>query len=242
MDIRDFLNQISVEQLVTKGVLRGETRLLNNGSIVPLIDLMNDQGVTRLQAPDREWFLTSDGQFHNPLPTETKSGLVEDLVNRGNVFNEQNNTINPHYVRHARRELIPSEQDTYQLNEDPDALKFGLERDLQRALRSNIEQLERGLKIIDEGVERSVEAGRIDITAEDGNGCLVFIELKAGRAEPASIGQLLSYMGSVNDDPSRPLRGILVANDFHPRVVLAAKAVSNVSLKAYSFQFSFSER
>lgn len=41
---------------------------------------------------------------------------------------------------------------------------FGLERDLQRALRNNIEQLERGLKIIDGGKERKVESGFIDIT------------------------------------------------------------------------------
>src|SRR5690554_2892188 len=40
---------------------------------------------------------------------------------------------------------------------------FGLERDLQRALRLNIQQLELGLQIIDGGKERITEAGRIDI-------------------------------------------------------------------------------
>ena len=37
---------------------------------------------------------------------------------------------------------------------------FVLERDLQRALRSNIEQLEPGLKITDGGNEQSVPSGR----------------------------------------------------------------------------------
>jgi hypothetical protein len=62
-----------------------------------------------------------------------------------------------------------------------DALEitFGLERDLQTALRKNIEQLEHGLKIIDGGKEQRVAAGYIDITAEDEHGNTVVIELKA---------------------------------------------------------------
>jgi hypothetical protein len=52
-------------------------------------------------------------------------------------------------------------------------ITFGLERDLQIALRRNIDQLEPGLKIVDGGTERTVEAGRIDITAEDEENKLV---------------------------------------------------------------------
>ena len=155
------------------------------------------------------------------------------MANQGNVFNQQNTSINPHYVGGTGPEL--DNQD------DSDELRFGLERDLQRALRANIEQLEPGLKIIDGGVERSIEGGRIDITAEDSEGCLVVIELTAGRAELTAIGQLLSYMGSVDNDLNRPIRGILVPNDFHPRLVLAARAVAEITLMAYSFQFSFNE-
>lgn len=115
---------------------------------------------------------------------------------------------------------------------------FGLERDLQRALRANIEQLERGLAIIDEGRERSTEAGRIDITARDPGGSIVIIELKAGTAKPESIAQVLSYMGAVSEIENTPVRGILVAGDFSPRVVLAARAVQNLELKSYSFEFT----
>ena len=235
IDVKDFLNQFSAEELVRRGILRGGTRLLNNGSVSPLISLMTERNVTRLEAPERGWFLTSDGEFQNQLSTEAKSGRVQDLNNPGNVFNEQNTSINPHYLGYRVPELIPEEESSTEF-------KFGLERDLQRALRANIAQLEPGLKIIDDGVERTVQAGRIDISAEDSDGCLVVIELKAGTAELSSIGQLLSYMGSVNDNPGRPIRGILVAQDFDPRLVMAAKAVSNLSLRAYSFQFSFSER
>ena len=56
---------------------------------------------------------------------------------------------------------------------------FGLERDLQKALRANIGQLETGLKIVDGGTEKNVPAGRIDITAEDPGGTTVVIEVRA---------------------------------------------------------------
>lgn len=118
---------------------------------------------------------------------------------------------------------------------------FGLERDLQAALRANIGQLESGLKVIDDGKERVTEAGRIDITAKDSHGNIVVIELKAGTATPQVIAQVLAYMGAVAETDGKPARGILVAGDFHKRVVLATRAVPNLQLRRYSFQFSFEE-
>jgi hypothetical protein len=116
---------------------------------------------------------------------------------------------------------------------------FGLERDLQTALRSNIEQLERGLKITDGGKELETAAGRIDITAEDEQGAAVVIELKAGTASPDSVAQILGYMGSLQEKRQGSIRGILVAGDFHPRVIFAARAVPNLKLMKYNFRFSF---
>ncbi len=235
VDVREFLNRFSPDELKNRGVLRGDTQILRSGSVSPLINLMADQKITRLVAPERNWFLTSDGEFQNPLSSEAKSGRVEDLRNPGDIFNFQNTSINPYFRGGKGPEL-----DT--VEEDSSELKFGLERDLQKALRANIQQLEPGLKLIDGGAEKSVEAGRIDITAEDAEGCLVVIELKAGEANLRSIGQLLAYMGSVSDDPNQCVRGILIANDFDHRTVAAARAVPNLSLVAYSFQFSFSQR
>lgn len=122
---------------------------------------------------------------------------------------------------------------------EAEEITFGLERDLQTALRANIAQLEPGLVIVDGGKEKITVAGRIDITAKDDKGNLVIIELKAGRANPDVIAQILAYMGSVADVERAAVRGILVAGDFHKRVVLASKAIPNLSLKKYSFQFSF---
>ena len=116
--------------------------------------------------------------------------------------------------------------------------KFGLERDLQEALRRNIGQLETEMKVIDGGKEKTVASGRIDIMAEDKQGTTVVIELKAGTADHNAIGQILSYMGDVIAD-GKQVRGILVAGDFSARAIAAARAVPGIALRQYSFQFSF---
>jgi len=122
---------------------------------------------------------------------------------------------------------------------EAEVLTFDLEYDLQVALRENIEQLEQGLKIVDDGKERTTESGRIDITAVDLNGNTVVIEIQAGMAHPESIVQILAYMGSVSEKERKPVRGILVAGDFHKKIVLAARNVPSLELKKYSFVFNF---
>jgi len=114
---------------------------------------------------------------------------------------------------------------------------FGLERDLQLALRRSIEQLEPGLTVIDGDREQTVASGRIDITARDRDGTTVVIELKAGTADRDAIGQILSYIGDLTDGTSR-LRGIMVAREFSARAIAAAR-VPNIRLVRYGFRFSF---
>ena len=241
VDVVEFLNQFSSDDLAERGVLRGDTRLLNNRSVSAVLKLMDEKKVTRLHAVERKWHLTSDGEFANPLSDEAKSGSLDELDNPGNLFNYQNVFINPHYGGGAGAGTGQSEGAGTGEDEAPAGLKFGLERDLQKALRAKIAQLDPGLTVIDGGTEKKVEAGRIDITAVDRDGNLVIIELKAGTATLPAIGQILSYMGSESEKPKQPIRGILVANAFHDRLVLAAKAVPNISLVAYSIDFSFKE-
>jgi RecB family endonuclease NucS len=119
------------------------------------------------------------------------------------------------------------------------ARTFGLERDLQNALRANIQQLEEGLDIVDGGAEVKVEAGFIDILAKDRNGTWVVIELKAELTRPAAVAQILAYMGCVASQRGGNVRGILVGADFDQRVEFAVRAVPNLSLKRYRFKFEF---
>jgi hypothetical protein len=119
--------------------------------------------------------------------------------------------------------------------------RISLERDMQNALRKQIAQLESGLTISDEGTERSVESGFIDITARAADGSTVVIELKAGAAGQRAVGQILSYMGDVASEEDAKVRGILVASDFDHKAKAAAKMVPNLTLRKYSIGFAFSE-
>ena len=120
--------------------------------------------------------------------------------------------------------------------------RIGLERDMQKALRNQIEQLDPALTIIDEGAERSVESGFIDITARDASGTTVVIELKAGAAGQRAVAQILSYMGDVaTEEDGRMPRGILVASAFDSKAKSAARMVPNLVLRRYSIRFTFSD-
>ena len=117
---------------------------------------------------------------------------------------------------------------------------MGLERDLQIALRSKIEQLEPGLTVIDKGAERSVDSGRIDITARDSSGTTVVIELKAGVAGQRAVAQILSYMGDVSEEDG-DVRGILVASGFDAKAKTASRMVPSLILRKYDVRFTFSD-
>lgn len=245
-DVRAFLKRFTAEELADRGVLSTDARygyLLRGKNLDSLIQLMREHDVSRLEAPERNWHLTTEYDFQNPLSDEHTSGDAKTLSNLGNVFNLQNRHINPFFGSPADQDISDVEpNDTLATSGESGEIKFGLERDLQRALRSSINHLETGLEIIDDGAEKTVAAGRIDITAKDEEGQIVIIELKAGVAQPEAIAQLLAYMATIENPHGKPVRGILVASDFHPRVVHAAQAVSNLSLKSYSIQFSFNDR
>ncbi|MFH1773814.1 MAG: endonuclease NucS domain-containing protein [Methanobacteriota archaeon] len=178
--------------------------------------------------------------------SENQKSEIIALIKEGKLSREQIATkvgVSPGTVSAIKAHLTMGTYEPSEAEEVIEAMEttFGLERDLQIALRSNIEQLEQGLKIIDEGKELTTEAGRIDITAEDQQGAIVVVELKAGAANPECVAQILSYIGALSDKKQKPVRGILVAGDFPPRVVFAARAVPNLQLKKYTFKFSFEE-
>ncbi len=117
--------------------------------------------------------------------------------------------------------------------------RLSLERDMQTALRRNIISLEPSLKVIDDGAERAVDSGLIDITCEDDKS-IVVIELKAGKADSRAIAQILGYMGDLQEeDDTKPVRGILVAHDFDKRTKSAASVVPTLKLMKYSIEFKF---
>ncbi len=95
--------------------------------------------------------------------------------------------------------------------------------------------LSKDLGIIEDGLELvrrqyMVSGGRIDILARDREGRLVVIEVKSGLADDSTLTQLLSYMSSIEGEEGKPVRGIIVAEDFTRRLLLASKKIDSVKL------------
>jgi endonuclease len=192
-------------------------------------------------------YSTDDERAHRPNPTKIKfDGNIrnnlqsyKNAVVRYRKFLMDNGCESVPLRDQASLEIptsnsIASEELNQQAHQ-----RFSLERDMQASLRLNITSLEQGLKIIDDGAERAVNSGFIDITCEDANG-IVVVELKAGTADSRSIGQILGYMGDLQkEEGGKPVRGILVAHEFDQRTKSASQVVSTLTLKKYSIEFKF---
>jgi RecB family endonuclease NucS len=100
-----------------------------------------------------------------------------------------------------------------------------------------------GLRLSDEegitGVEFPVGGRFINILALDRHGRYVVIELKVSRGYDRVVGQLLRYMGWVeqNMETSQPARGIIVANEITADLKLACSRVPDVRLIEYEISF-----
>ena len=124
--------------------------------------------------------------------------------------------------------------------EESISIGVSMEKDLQRFLSANLKLLEPGLALATNGIEHTIEAGRIDILAVDSNQNQVVIETKAHKANDAALGQLLGYMGCLaKNDEVKSIRGILVAAAFDQRVIFAASNLENISLVKYKLDFNF---
>ena len=171
------------------------------------------------------------------LPNPSKIPIDGDLYNNLNTYRSA--------VRLYREFRNTAENDlrTDPLPErEPSGERIGLERDMQAALRKEIDQLEPGLVIIDRGEERSVDSGFIDITARDASGRIVVIELKAGSAGQRAIAQVMSYMGDMTtEEEGGAVRGILIASEFDAKAQAAARIVPSLSLLRYGVRFMFSK-
>ena len=122
-------------------------------------------------------------------------------------------------------------------------LEFALEAHLRDFLARNLERIEPGLRLYTsgdrDGVEFPVDGGRIDLLAVDRNGKHVVLELKLSQGRNKTLGQLLYYMGWVDQHLGNgPCRGFIIANEITPELVVAVSRVPGVSLARYEMAFS----
>ena len=119
---------------------------------------------------------------------------------------------------------------------------LSLGRDLQSYLTQTVSDIEPELILVPNGIEYPTEAGQIDLLARDHQDQLVVIEMLAGKATDAVLGQLLVHIGCISEqNPGQAVRGILVASDFDKRVIYATKALAQIKLVKYSIAFKLEE-
>jgi hypothetical protein len=127
--------------------------------------------------------------------------------------------------------------------EDPEGLTFALEAHLRDFLARNLDRIEPGLALVERdgqsGIEFPVDGGRIDLLASDRFGKFVVVELKLSRGRNKTLGQLLYYMGWVDEHlGNAPCRGVIVAADISDDLRTAVSRVPGVILAKYRMTFA----
>lgn len=124
-------------------------------------------------------------------------------------------------------------------SQDEESDEFALEAHLRDFLATNLERIEPGLALVENGVEYAIDGGRIDLLAKGSDGKYVVIELKLSRGRNKTVGQILHYMGWVDQKlGSAPCRGYIVAKTIPDDLKLAVSRVPGVKLAEYKLSFS----
>lgn len=171
---------------------------------------------------------------------------LEDAIATGAV-------INPQDKRPALRKYLDFSEGQPGLGDLPalddtsssiEAQTFGfrLEREMQVAVRRQLEAIETGLEAIDGGLEVVLPSGgRTDILARDAKGSTVVIELKAGQCPNSALEQVLSYADELEARDGGTVRPMLIASSFTPRTRAAARRVPGLELRTYDYVLTFNE-
>ena len=128
-------------------------------------------------------------------------------------------------------------------SDSEEGLEFALEAHLRDFLARNLERIEPGLSLYSaserSGVEFPVDGGRIDLLAVDRDGRFVVIELKLSQGRNKTLGQLLYYMGWVDQHlGEQPCRGLIIASDITDELSVAVARVPGVNLAKYRMSFA----
>lgn len=91
-----------------------------------------------------------------------------------------------------------------------------------------------------DGVDFQNDVGAIDILATSSGGDFYVFELKLGRGPDAALGQILRYMGWVEQHlcQGKKVFGVVVAADISPKLKYAATQVPQVRLMEYELKVS----
>ena len=128
--------------------------------------------------------------------------------------------------------------------------QFALEAHLEEFIDQNWKHINFGSDLMRYEVEdqngRQFPAGQwsIDFLCTDkANGDFVVIELKRGKSSDSTVGQVLRYIGWVEENITKSkqkVRGIIIAKEVDDALRYAVKGLSNVSVLTYQVDFKLS--
>lgn len=126
--------------------------------------------------------------------------------------------------------------------------QFALEAHLEEFIDQNWKHINFGSQLVryevDDQNGRQFPAGpwSIDFLCIDKvSGEFVVIELKRGRSSDSAVGQVLRYIGWVEENLAKPhqkVRGIIIAKEVDDALRLAVKGLPNISVHTYKVDFS----
>jgi predicted nuclease of restriction endonuclease-like (RecB) superfamily len=130
-----------------------------------------------------------------------------------------------------------------------ESAEFIMEKYLEEFIESNFNKIDFGAKLElyqDEessGRQYPTTIGNIDLLAVDNERKeFVVIELKKGKSSDVVLGQILRYMGWVNERLAEPrgykVRGIIISKEKDEKLEYALKFTPNVSLFLYEVSFN----
>ncbi|HXX81966.1 MAG TPA: endonuclease NucS domain-containing protein [Thermodesulfovibrionales bacterium] len=106
------------------------------------------------------------------------------------------------------------------------------ERNLEDFVLLQLEKIEPGLKLLKR--QLGTTAGRLDILCQDHLGRYVVIELKREQGSDQVVGQILRYMGWVQENYNTDnVRGIIIVGKKDNALSYAIKAAPNILVKEF---------
>ena len=140
---------------------------------------------------------------------------------------------------------LSAESEAERASDRADALEFALEAHLRDFLARNLDRIEAGLRLYESsernGIGFPIEGGRIDLLALDSNQKYVVIELKLSQGRNKTLGQLLYYMGWVDQRigmDHAPCRGLIIASQITEDLSVAVSRAPGISLAKYGMSFA----
>src|SRR5258708_19173474 len=146
---------------------------------------------------------------------------------------------------HSKADAVGSSQEIAEPIDVQASGEFAYESDLRDFLAKNLSLIEPGLKLYEDegitGVEFPVGGRFVDILAVTPEKDYVVIELKVSRGYDRVVGQILRYMAWIaknHAEPQQKVRGIIVAREITPDLLLACSGLASVELFEYQLSVS----